>query len=254
MFPDGVLKAPNLGSAAVAVTTATVAVQAATSGTSARTGGSYRAASIIPMRFPVVLFDLDGTLVDSAGVILASFHHATETVLERRYPDEQILAQVGGSNLEAQMRLLAPEHVDELVRVYRAHNDPSYSEMVCFDGMVHVLQQLKGEGRRLGVVTAKRRPTVERVFEGAGIGEYFDVIVGSDATERHKPDPEPVLHALTLLGASPEDAAYVGDSPFDMAAAKGAGVFAVAVAWGGIHRVEDADVLVESPRELLGVL
>jgi pyrophosphatase PpaX len=207
------------------------------------------------VRFPVVLFDLDGTLVDSAQVILASFHHATETVLQRRFPDAEILAQVGGTNLETQMGLLAPpEHVDELVRVYRAHNDPSYSELACFDGMVEVLAQLKREGRRLGVVSAKRRPTVERVFEGAGIGRYFDVVVGSDATERHKPDPEPLLHALKELGAQPAEAAYVGDSPFDMAAAKAARVFAVAVAWGGIHRVEDADVLVESPEELLGVL
>jgi pyrophosphatase PpaX len=206
------------------------------------------------MRFPVVLFDLDGTLVDSGAIILASFHHATETVLQRRFPDEQILAQVGGSNLETQMGLLAPEHVDELVRVYRAHNDPSYSELACFDGMVDVLAQLKEEGRRLGVVSAKRSPTVQRVFDGAGIGKYFDVIVGSDATKRHKPDPEPLLHALKELGAQPSDAAYVGDSPFDMAAAKAANVYAVAVAWGGIHRVEDADVLVESPEDLLGVL
>jgi pyrophosphatase PpaX len=206
------------------------------------------------MRFPVVLFDLDGTLVDSAGIILASFHHATETVLQRRFPDEQILAQVGGSNLEAQMGLLAPEHVDELVRVYRAHNDPSYSELACFDGVVDVLAQLKDEGRRLGVVSAKRSPTVQRVFDGAGIGTYFDVIVGSDATERHKPHPEPLLYALKQLDAQPADAAYVGDSPFDMAAAKAANVFGIAVAWGGIHRVEDADALVESPEELLGVL
>jgi pyrophosphatase PpaX len=206
------------------------------------------------VRFPVVLFDLDGTLVDSAAIILASFHHATETVLQQRFPDEQILAQVGGTNLETQMGLLAPEHVDELVRVYRAHNDPSYSGLACFNGMVDVLARLKGEGRRLGVVSAKRRPTVERVFDGTGIGDYFDVVVGSDTTKRHKPHPDPLLHALKELDAKPADAAYVGDSPFDMAAAKAAKVFAVAVAWGGIHRVEDADVLVESPEELLGVL
>jgi pyrophosphatase PpaX len=206
------------------------------------------------MRFSVVLFDLDGTLVDSAAIILASFHHATETVLQRRYPDEEILSQVGGTNLETQMGRLAPDHVDELVRVYRAHNDPFYSELACFEGMVDVLAQLKSEGRRLGVVSAKRGPTVQRVFDGAGIGTYFDVVVGSDATERHKPHPDPLLHALAQLRAQPEDAAYVGDSPFDMAAAKAAGVYAVAVAWGGIHRVEDADVLVESPGDLLGVL
>jgi pyrophosphatase PpaX len=201
-----------------------------------------------------VLFDLDGTLVDSAAAILGSFHHATETVLRRRFPDEQILARVGGTNLDHQMRLLDSEHVDELVRVYREHNDPQYSELACFDGVVAVLARLRSEGRRLGVVSAKRRSTVERVFDGAGIGRYFDVVVGSDDTERHKPDPEPLLRALELLDADAREAAYVGDSPFDVAAARAAGVHAVAVGWGGIHRVEDADAVVASPGELLGVL
>jgi pyrophosphatase PpaX len=206
------------------------------------------------MRFPVVLFDLDGTLVDSAAAILGSFHHATETVLQRRFPDDEILARVGGTNLAHQMALLDPDRVDELVRVYRAHNDPQYSELACFEGVLDVLQQLKIEGRRLGIVSAKRRPTVERVLLSAGMGEYFDVVVGSDDTQRHKPDPEPVLKALELLEADPDEVAYVGDSPFDVAAARAAGVFAVAVGWGGIHRVEDADVFVETPEALLGVL
>jgi pyrophosphatase PpaX len=206
------------------------------------------------MRFPVVLFDLDGTLVDSAAVILGSFHHATEQVLRRRFPDERILAQVGGSNLATQMALLDADRVDELVRVYREHNEPLQGELACFPGIVEVLAQLKREGRMLGVVSAKQRPTVRHAFESAGIGDFFDVVVGSDDTERHKPDPEPVLKALELLEARPQDAAYIGDSPFDVAAARAAGVFSVAVGWGGIHRVEDADVFVETPEELLGVL
>lgn len=206
------------------------------------------------MQFPVVLFDLDGTLVDSAAVILGSFHHATETVLRRRFPDEEILARVGGTNLAHQMALLDPDNVDELVRVYREHNDPQYSDLVCFDGVLDVLARLKAEGRRLGIVSAKRRPTIERVLLSAGMGEYFDAVVGSDDTERHKPEPEPILKALELLEAVPAETAYVGDSPFDVAAARAAGVYAVAVGWGGIHRVEDADAFVETPEDLLGVL
>ena len=206
------------------------------------------------MRFPVVLFDLDGTLVDSAAAILGSFHHATQTVLRRRFPDEQILAQVGGTNLRHQMALLDADRVDELVRIYRAHNDPQSSRLACFEGVLDVLRHLKSEGRRLGVVSAKRRPTIERILLGADMGDCFEVVVGSDDTHRHKPDPEPVLKALDLLEAGPEEVAYVGDSPFDVAAARAAGVFAVAVGWGGIHRVEDADAVVETPEELLGVL
>jgi pyrophosphatase PpaX len=206
------------------------------------------------MRYSVVLFDLDGTLVDSAAVILGSFHHATETVLRRRFPDERILAQVGGSNLATQMALLDDEHVDELVRVYREHNEPLQAELACFPGMVDVLAQLKGEGRRLAVVSAKQQPTVRRAFESAGIGDFFDVVVGCDDTDRHKPDAEPILKALELLEARPAGAAYVGDSPFDVAAARAAGVFSVAVGWGGIHRVEEADAFVERPEALLGVL
>src|SRR5438045_9621150 len=104
------------------------------------------------MSFPVVLFDLDGTLVDSAAAILGSFHHATETVLSRRFPDEQILAQVGRTNLAHQMQLLDPERVDELVRVYREHNDPQYSALACFDGDVAGLDRLKTAARRRAVV------------------------------------------------------------------------------------------------------
>ncbi len=123
---------------------------------------------------------------------------------------------------------------------------------------------LRRDGRRARAAESRRpaprrrereaRPDRAAVFDGAGIGKYFDVVVGSDSTERHKPHPEPLLHALAQLDARHDEAAYVGDSPFDMAAAKAAGVFGVAVAWGGIHRVEDGDVLVESPEELLGVL
>ena len=209
------------------------------------------------MRFPVVLFDLDGTLVDSAGIILASFNHTTETVLQRRFPDDVILAQVGGGNLEQQMALFGPDRIDELVRVYRAHNNPLYPTLRCFDGIAAALATLKREGRRLGVVSAKRRETIDLAFDGAAIGGFFDVVVGSDETERHKPDPEPILLGLERLGVGPADAAYVGDSPFDMRAARGAGVHAVGVTWGRIHDREAlaaADVVVDTPAELLAAL
>jgi pyrophosphatase PpaX len=206
------------------------------------------------MRFPVVLFDLDGTLIDSGPMILASFRHATRSVLGRDIPDRELVESSGGSTLEVQMSALDPERVDELVSAYRAHNTPLHDELECCLGIEGVLAELKAQGRTLGVVTAKRRLTVELAFRRLGIERWFDVVVTCDDTAAHKPDPAPILLALERLGVRPEDAAYVGDSPFDVGAARAAGVFAVAVSWGGLHEVENADAVVHTPEELLDVL
>ena len=211
------------------------------------------------MRYPTVLFDFDGTLIDSGEIILASFRHATKTVLEQEIPDEVLAAAVGGSNIYDQMRAFDEERADELVRVYRAHNEPLHDELVAFEGMERLLERLQAEGRQLGIVAAKRRRTVDLAFSILPLERYFDTVVTSDQTEHHKPHPEPVLTALERLGAKPEEAAFVGDSPFDMGAEKAAGVFTVAVSWGKIHPVErlletGADVVVHSPEELLDVL
>jgi pyrophosphatase PpaX len=209
------------------------------------------------MRFPVVLFDLDGTVVDSGGIILASMRHATRTVLGRELSDEELMAAVGGPALEAQMRVFAPERVDELVRAYREHNEPLHVELGCCEGMDEALVWLKDEGRRLGIVSAKRRRTVELAFAQVPLAELFDVVVGGDETEHQKPAPDPLLLALARLEADPADAAYVGDSPYDMQAARAGGLYAVGVSWGGIHprdSLEEADVVVDSAEELLAVL
>jgi pyrophosphatase PpaX len=211
------------------------------------------------MRYRTVLFDLDGTLIDSGAMILASFRHATRTVLAREIPDAELAALVGGSNIHEQMRTIDATRVDELVDAYRAHNTPLHAELQSFAGIEPVLDELRAEGRRLAIVTAKRRKTVDLAFAVLPLERYFDAVVTSESTARHKPHPDPVLVALELLGSRPEEAAFVGDSPYDVGAAKAAGVFAVAVSWGRIHPEErllaaGADIVVHSPEELLDVL
>ena len=207
----------------------------------------------------MVLFDLDGTVIDSGAIILASMRHAAREVLGAEPSDELLMAAVGGPGLEAQMHALAPDRVEELVTVYRAHNEPLHDELVCCDGMEDVLVRLKDEGRRLGIVTAKRRATVDLAFNVLPLRHLFETVVGGDETERHKPDPQPLLLAAERLHAEPRECAYVGDSPFDIRAAKAAGMHAIAVTWGGIHdreklEAEQPDAIVDSAEELLGVL
>lgn len=208
------------------------------------------------VKYPTVLFDLDGTLIDSGAMILESFRHATRTVLRREIPDDELVAAVGGSSIRDQMASFDADRADELVRVYRAHNAPLHDDLEAFEGVHDVLEHLHAEGRKLGIVTAKRRKTVDLAFGQLGIERYFDVVVTTDDTELHKPHPEPVLRALELVGATSAGAAFIGDSPFDIQAGKAAGVFTIGVSWGKIHPAErlleyGADLIVHSPRELL---
>ncbi|HEX6788147.1 MAG TPA: HAD-IA family hydrolase [Gaiellaceae bacterium] len=208
------------------------------------------------MSRPVVLFDLDGTVVDSGAIILASMRHATREVLGRDFDDAELMQAVGGPGLEAQFAVFAPDRVDELVRVYRAHNEPLHDDLEACEGMEDVLVRLHEQGRRLGVVTAKRRSTVELAFASVPIAHLFETVVGGDETEKHKPDPEPLLLAAERMGVAPTDCAYVGDSPFDIRAAKAAEMVAVAVTWGRIHdrtklERESPDAIVTSAEELL---
>jgi pyrophosphatase PpaX len=211
------------------------------------------------MRFPVVLFDLDGTIVDSGWMILASYRHATTTVLGRDFPDEVLLANVGAGDLEEQMREFDLEQADELAKAYREFYAPLHSELQAFPGMLELLRKLDDEDRQVGIVSAKRRDIVKLATDALGFGGRLDVVVGSDEAPRGKPHPDQILVALERLGAEPDTTAYVGDAPFDVAAAKAAGVHAVGVTWGGIHtrermETEGPDAVVDTAEELYAVL
>jgi pyrophosphatase PpaX len=212
------------------------------------------------MRFPIVLFDLDGTLIDSGPIILESMDYAIRTVLGREIPRERLGLTIGGQGIVAQMQAIDAEHADELVEVYKEHNDGLHETLEAFDDLIALIPQLREEGRRLGIVTAKRHRTVDLALDRfPSLRDDFETVVAHEDTASHKPDPAPVLLAIERLGGTPAGAAYVGDSPFDIRAAKAAGAFAIGVGWGGIHPderllAEEPDAFVRSPGELLDVL
>lgn len=187
----------------------------------------------------VVLFDLDGTIIDTLGLILTSFRHTTEVVLGSALPDQVLMRNVGVP-LAQQMREFSEEHAEELVRVYREHNARVHDDLVReYPGTEDALDALAEQGFRLGIVTSKSRPVAERGLACFGLGERFETLVAMEDTVAHKPDPAPVLLAAQRMGVSAARCAYVGDSPYDVGAANAAGALAIAAGWG----VSDAETL-----------
>ena len=222
-------------------------------------GSPGAVATIGRVRFPVVLFDLDGTVVDSGRIILASMRHATRTVLGREIPDEALMATVGGPGLEAQMlEFGGAEHLEELVTVYRAHNEPLHEELELFTGMDDVLHPPEGRGTearaRLGQAPLDGRAGVRRDGDRASVRRRRRRRRGRRGRSRRR-----TRCCWRSSGSARRriDAVYVGDSPFDMGAAKAGGLYGDRRHLGRRPRpraLAEADEIVDTPGELLAVL
>ena len=204
-----------------------------------------------------VLFDNDGTLVDSRELILASFHHTGPAVLGRQLSDAEYLQKVG-QPLNVQVKDYTDDPVlqKRFCEVYRAHNQTVHDKMIkAFPGTVGALARLSAAGLVLGVVTSKRHDTAWHGLEIVGCAPYLDCCVGWDDVERPKPDPQPVQRGCELLGFMPQECLYVGDAPFDLQAGKGAGALAAAVTWGMFDEprlaAEDPDFVAHTWDELV---
>lgn len=181
-----------------------------------------------------VLFDLDGTLLDTEELILISMRYATQKVLGETISDAALMQKVG-QPLEAQMKDFTKDLKlqEQLLATYRTYNHEKHDAMVsAYPGTREMLEALRAAGMKLGVVTSKRHALAQRGLEVCGIDKYFTVLVGSDDFAEHKPAPGPVIHGCELLGVQPGRCLYVGDSPFDMQAGHGAGCRTAAALWG----------------------
>jgi|SRR5919198_1876775 pyrophosphatase PpaX len=197
-----------------------------------------------------VLFDLDGTLIDSIELILSSMRHAFAACGRSAPADEEWLTGVGIPLWTMFARYAVDEEQQaRLIAAYRQHQLLHHDRMVQgYEGVAHTLARLHERGHPLGVVTSKADWLAERAVKQVQIDGLFATIVGCDSCSRHKPHPEPVLTALERLGYSPEDALFVGDSVHDIAAGNAAGVITVAALWGPFSRQELA---VASPAHYL---
>ena len=181
-----------------------------------------------------VLFDLDGTLIDSIGLILASMEFAFEG-RERRPNTEEWVAAIG-TPLDGMLRRWARDEADvlHLRGRYREFTLLHHDTMTtAYPGAIETVRALHADGHPLAIVTSKLEVGARRSLTYLGIEECFTAVIGLDATTKHKPDPEPVRHALARLGGiAPGRAVFVGDSVHDIRSGNAAGVSTAAALWG----------------------
>lgn len=189
-------------------------------------------------RRPVaVLFDLDGTLIDSIALLLECVKHTFEG-RDRAPTQEEWIAGIG-TPLRKQLAEYSSsdEEMDALVDKYRTFQRVHHDRMTtAFPGVNDTIRELDRRGHPMGVVTSKSNEMMDKGLEWVGLLDVMKTRIGMDSCKIHKPDPTPVRLALEELGYTPSEAVFVGDSPHDIAAGNAAGVISVAALWGPFTR------------------
>ena len=216
--------------------------------------------SASPPALPAVLFDLDGTLIDTIELLLSSARHAFDG-WHRGTPTEEEWIRGIGTPLVEQLRAYTADDTEValLLDRYRSYQREHHDRLTrCYADVPGVVAALAERQHPLAVVTSKATPIANQSLAFVGLDRYFPVVVGFDDTTRHKPDPEPVHHALRRIGVTAEQAVFVGDSPHDIHAGNAAGVTTIAALWGPFDRETlaraEPDHFIECLADLPGLL
>ncbi len=189
------------------------------------------------MKVSAVLFDLDGTLLDSYALISESFKHACRQVLTRELTQEDVLERWGWP-LHVRFEGVDPSRINELVHAYLAYYEANQDRLVkLFPGIREMLDALKARRVRMAIVTSKRRYTTGLTVRKFDLASYFGAVISEQDARAPKPAPDPIHEALHRLEVRPEEALMVGDGVFDIQAARAAGVCSAAALWG-THELE----------------
>src|SRR5688500_8251106 len=164
---------------------------------------------------PALLFDLDGTLVDSIELIMRSMHHAFDGHPGHVPTDDEWRALIGRPLADSFREFVADEpEVDRLIGRYREYQLAHHDRLLhAYDGIVEAIRRFAAAGHPMALVTSKADWLAARALVHVGLDDAIPVVVGCDSCTRHKPHPEPVERALALLAVPPGDSIFVGDSP-----------------------------------------
>ncbi|UOE93758.1 pyrophosphatase PpaX [Alkalihalobacillus sp. LMS39] len=210
------------------------------------------------MKIDTVLFDLDGTLINTNELIIASFLHTLEHYRPGEYTREAILEFIGPPLVDS-FKTVDPDLVDEMIERYRTFNHEKHDELVEeYEGVKETVQQLHQAGIKLAIVTTKIRKTAMMGLQLTGLDQYFDVIISLDEVDRVKPDPQPLQLAMDALGSKPDTTIMVGDNHHDINGGKNAGTKTAGVAWAikgeEFIRSYEPDYVLQSMNELLEIV
>ena len=186
-----------------------------------------------------VLFDFDGTIMDTNEVIINSWQHTFRN-LTGKEADVNMLLGTFGEPLEISIDKMLPEFSrDDAMRIYREYQYCNFKGLISlFPGVVEVLRELKEKDIKTAIVTSRLRRTTMEGIEKFDLHDFFDTVVTMEDTKKHKPDAEPAFEALRRLDIEAEKAIMVGDSKFDIMCARNAGVKSVLVDWSVAAQAE----------------
>jgi len=178
-----------------------------------------------------LLFDLDGTLVDSNELIFQTFEHLFQEHLGKTIPRDEIV-NTFGKPLEEVMESYFPNQGYLYAQHYRSYNIANHDELTTLcPQVIEGLEYFKSKGLKIALVTSKARPTADKSLQLFHLENYFDVIITPELTVKHKPHPAPALKALEYLKIPPQDAIMIGDSPYDIQCGRAAGCKTAAVSY-----------------------
>ncbi|WP_342432968.1 pyrophosphatase PpaX [Neobacillus sp. FSL H8-0543] len=205
-----------------------------------------------------ILFDLDGTLIDTNELIISTFLHTLGKFYPNKYQREDVLPFLGPT-LHETFGAMDAERVEEMVSDYRKYNVENHDLMVKeFAGVFETVETLKEKGYKLAIVTTKREDVSLKGLRLTKLDRFFDVIVAYDHVKKVKPDPEPIMLALEKLGSTPEETLMVGDNFHDILAGKNAGTKTAGVAWSIKGRdyiaKYEPDYILENMADLISLL
>jgi pyrophosphatase PpaX len=205
-----------------------------------------------------ILFDLDGTLIDTNELIIQSFLHTLQHYYPDQYKREDVLPFMGPTLVET-FGSMNPDNIEEMIKTYRTFNISNHDLLVKeFEGVKETVIALKEKGYKIGIVTSKMSDVVMKGLKLTELDPYFEIIVALDHVEKAKPDPGPILMALEKLDSTPEETIMVGDNHHDIVGGQNAGVRTAAVAWSIKGReyltTFNPDYMLENMTDLLSIL